>query len=99
MKTKLLALTIIFSNSALALTCENDQECLSEGISLIKKATKLDACLEQAKFVANEISYVAGPSDAMQKLEKCIVQAKKQEKVKKRAAKRMQRIEKALTAK
>ena len=99
MKTKLLALTLIFSGNALALTCESDQECLTEGIILIKKSVKLDACAPEARLVADELKLLAGPSENMKNLEKCITQAKKQERQNKRAAKRTQRIEKALTKK
>ena len=99
MKYTLLIALLITGIRANAITCETDSECLSEGISLIKKAAKLGACQDEAKAAATVISDTATPGGELVALEKCVVRAKKAAKVEKRYKKRQERIQKALAVK
>lgn len=86
----------IASTGAKALTCETDQECLSEGIKLIKQARKLGACDPEVQAAAKDVENVASQSNTLRDLEICVFRAKKAAKVQKKLDKRLERIQKAV---
>lgn len=91
-------IAMLIGFQASAINCDTDAECFSKAISLIKKATKLDACRPDALEVARHVEWqsAATVQDKAEVLEECLYQAGKKVKLEKQHAKRIERIKKAL---
>lgn len=98
MNKLILTIALTISTGANALTCTNDQECLAEGLKLIKAAVKLGVCDTLVQKTAKNIELVATQSPEMSELEACLTQGKKELKLQKKQILRQKRIEKALSA-
>lgn len=93
----LAALAAINSAQA-ALYCQGDAECLSKGLSLVKKARKAgcDATAFARGLGAPKASHDAFNASEVASIEICIEKAKYQAGLAKKATKRIERIQKAL---
>ncbi len=91
-----LVLALAAANVQAAVKCETDQDCLSAGLSLIKKARRLGTCGAQVDRAAGALERVAKAGPELQELDSCVSEAQYEAKVQKRASKRLERIKKAL---
>jgi len=100
---KLLTITALLTaltvcKAASALDCATDTECLSATISLMGRATKLQACPQEVKAAANVAADpLAQDNAAIVNLERCVAAAQRQAKLAKARQSRVARINKALS--
>ena len=82
-----------------AIYCTGDAECLSKGISLVKRAAQNGCDARELAGVLRAVptSHEQIDSGIVQRIEVCIEKAKYAKSREKKAAKRIERIEKALS--
>lgn len=87
----LLLSSLVLSISAQAMMCDTDSECLSQTLSLVKKARKLKSCDKEISAIQSlgtfKIQTELKASPLVTHLEACVEQTKQQTKRAKRISK------------
>jgi hypothetical protein len=84
---------LVMAASAHALECKKP-DCFNESLSLLRKASKLNACQDQSADLVDALkpSMALNDRKALYKLESCLLQAKAAQKAEKAMASRLKRL-------